>query len=152
MNAEVVSEAVRALQASLALHHGDLLAIIAGERLELWHPIAGRTSTEYGDPDQRTALGLEFLKQQPITPERLVSAAALIRQRPEVRTPSQVTTRAALNTLEAHLRATQRGVLAPLPELPADAPCLLLVTPTRTTLVVSAERLSLLLDYEGDGP
>lgn len=152
MNAEAVSDAVRALQASLALHHGDLLAIIAGERLELLHPVAGRTSSQYGHSNERTSAGLEFLKLQAITPEHLVAAAALMRQRDEVRTPRQVSIQVALRTLEEHLRSTQRSALAALPEFSADAPCLLFESTTRTTILVSAAGVSVLLDYEGDGP
>jgi hypothetical protein len=131
--------------------------VFAGARLELLHPVTGRTSMEYGDQNKAIADARARLAQAAVTPAALLAARDLLRKgRGAGVAGAQRSAAEGVATLEAHVRATQRGVIpdfAPLLHAVESATsCLVIEAPDRTTLVLSDDVDALLLDYDGDGP
>ncbi len=156
MNVEAIVAASRALQGALGLFYGDLAVVIAGERVEVLHPIPSLDSMKHGDQNPRAGQALSLLSAQ-VTPEQLVAAGDLLHGLSSKGTLIGSPIAGALETLRQHLASTQRSALpfsAVVASLPVEAACFLVTGghPARTTIVIVEGGNSVMFDYAGDGP
>ena len=158
--------AARRLTASLGLHHSDLAVLLRGpDRAVVLHPVAGRTSMDYGDPSPRvpeTLAALETLVL-PAAPEAaaaaLSAAADAHRRRAPGSPPERITGAEDAAAFLEDLSGTQRSFdkAAALEVFQAVGPGPWFLARRRhaesaVQVVAVRPTLAVVLDLQGDGP